>query len=98
MVPAELPRGGLPDKPSAGAAYAAIGPFMGSARACVAGHDEPSTARIVFSSDGSVTGVSVSGPAAGTAAAGCIESAFKKARVQPFAAPTFSMSTVVRPQ
>jgi hypothetical protein len=98
MVPAELPRTGLPDKPSAGAAYAAIGPFMGSARACVAGHDDPSTARIVFGSDGSVQSVSVSGPAAGTAAAACIENAFKKARVQPFANPTFSMSAPVRPQ
>jgi hypothetical protein len=99
MVPAAgLPPGGLPDKPSAGAAYAAIGPFMGSARACVAGHDEPSTARIVFSSDGTVQNVSVSGPAAGTPAAACIENALKKARVQPFASPTFSMSAPIRPQ
>ena len=87
----------MPDKPSSGAVNAAIGSVMGAARACVAGQDGPSTARIVFGSDGKVQSVSVSGAAAGTAAAGCIESAFKKARVQPFAAPTFSIGATIRP-
>jgi hypothetical protein len=97
LRPAELPAGGLPDKPSSGAVNAALGSVMGSARACVAGHDGSSTARIVFGSDGSVQSVGVSGQAAGTPAAACIEGAFKRARVQPFASPSFSISTTVRP-
>jgi hypothetical protein len=97
LRPAELPAGGLPDKPSTGAVNAALGSVMGAARACVAGHDASSTARIVFGSDGSVQSVGVSGHAAGTPAAACIEGAFKRARVQPFASPSFSISTAVRP-
>ncbi len=97
LRPAELPAGGLPDKPSTGAVNAALGSVMGAARACVAGHDGSSTARIVFASDGSVQSVGVSGQAAGTPAAACIEGAFKRARVQPFASPSFSISTTVRP-
>jgi hypothetical protein len=97
LRPAELPAGGLPDKPASGAVNAAIGSVMGAARACVAGQEGSSTARIVFGSDGSVQNVGVSGQAAGTPAAACIEGAFKRARVQPFAAPSFSISTTVRP-
>jgi hypothetical protein len=89
--------GGLPDRPSAGAVQAAVGSVLGAARSCLAGQLEPSSARVVFASDGSVQAVQVSGPAAGTPAGSCIESAFKKARVQPFAAPTFSFGTKVRP-
>ncbi len=89
--------GGLPDRPSAGAVQAAVGSVLGAARSCLAGQLEPSSARVVFASDGSVQAVQVSGPAAGTPAAACIESAFKKARVQPFAAPNFSIGTKVRP-
>jgi hypothetical protein len=89
--------GGLPDRPSAGAVQAAVGSVLGAARSCLAGQLEPSSARVVFASDGSVQAVQVSGPAAGTPAGSCIESAFKKARVQPFAAPSFSFGTKVRP-
>lgn len=90
-------RGGLPDRPSTGAAQAAVGSVMSAARACVAGASQPSTARIVFSADGSVQSVTVLGPAAGTPAAGCIEAAVRRARVAPFAQPSFSLSISIRP-
>ncbi len=98
MRPAELPTGGLPDYPSSGAVSAAIGSVMGQARACVAGQDDPSSVQITFASDGHVKSVSVGGAAAGTPAASCIENAFKKAKVQPFAKPSLSVPATVRPQ
>lgn len=98
LRPAELSSaGGMTERPSAGAAQAAVGAVLGAARACVAGHPQPSSAQLVFSSDGQVQSVSVGGPAAGTPAAACIESALKKARVQPFAASSFSLGVTVRP-
>jgi hypothetical protein len=98
LKPAELGRdSGSADRPSAGAAQAAVGSVLGAARSCIAGHPRPSSATIVFGSNGEVSQVAVGGEAAGTPAAGCIESALKKARVQPFAAPTFSLAVTVRP-
>ncbi|MBX3126760.1 MAG: hypothetical protein KF718_08575 [Polyangiaceae bacterium] len=87
----------VPHKPSIGAANAAISAVLGSARACVAGHSEPSRATLTFGSDGRVTAVAVAGPAAGTGAEGCIRSALSKARVERFASPSFTMSVTVRP-
>ncbi|MBK7581021.1 MAG: hypothetical protein IPI67_12510 [Myxococcales bacterium] len=89
--------GDLPDKPSTGAVQAAIGSVMGSARACVAGQDEASRATITFGADGRVKSVGVSGKAAGTPAEACIKAALGKARVQPFARPSFSVGSAVRP-
>jgi hypothetical protein len=98
LRPAELsPQPGPTDRPSAGAAQAAVGAVLGAARACIAGHSAPSSATLVFGSDGQVSRVNVAGPAAGTQAASCVESALKKARVQPFAAESFSLSVTVRP-
>ncbi|MFZ5894423.1 MAG: hypothetical protein ACOY0T_25400 [Myxococcota bacterium] len=88
--------GGLPSRPSTGAVQAAVGSVMGAARACVAG-GVASPAQITFGSDGTVSSVSVSGPAAGTPAASCIEAALKRARVAPFTNPTFSLGVWVRP-
>jgi hypothetical protein len=96
LRPAES-TGGTPEKPSLGAAQAAVGAVLGSARACVAGQDGPSNATITFGSDGRVQSVAVSGPARGTSAEGCIKAALSKARVQPFSRPTFATSTAVRP-
>jgi hypothetical protein len=100
MRPAELntSSGGISDRPSTGAAQAAVGSVLGAARACVAGQPEASSATLVFGSSGEVKSVSVSGPAEGTPAAACIKAALGKARVQPFAAPTFSLGVTVRPQ
>jgi hypothetical protein len=89
--------GDLPDKPSTGAVQAAIGSVMGSARACVAGQGEDSRASISFGSDGRVKSVGVSGKAAGTPAEACIRAALSKARVQPFARPSFSVGATIRP-
>jgi hypothetical protein len=97
LRPAELSSNNMTERPSAGAAQAAVGSVLGAARSCVAGHPQPSSAQLIFTSDGQVQSVAVAGPAAGTPAAGCIESALKKARVQPFAAPSFSLGVTIRP-
>ncbi|HEX6275753.1 MAG TPA: hypothetical protein VFZ53_22080 [Polyangiaceae bacterium] len=97
LRPAELSSAAMTERPSAGAAQAAVGAVLGAARSCVAGHSQPSTAQLVFGSDGQVSSVTVAGAAAGTPAAACIESALKKARVQPFAASSFSLAVTVRP-
>jgi hypothetical protein len=98
LRPAELSEnGGTSDRPSAGAAQAAVGAVLGAARACIAGHATPSSATLIFGSNGQVDRVNVNGPAAGTPAAACVESALKKARVQPFAADSFSLGVTVRP-
>lgn len=99
MKPAEgTTGGGLPDKPTTGQVAVAVGAVLGSARACVAGQDAPSHAVMVFGSNGRVKSVSVSGPAAGTPAAGCIRAALSQARLQPFARSHFSVGTPVRPE
>jgi hypothetical protein len=98
LKPAELnANGGVPDRPSTGAAQAAVGAVLGAARSCLAGQPQGSSATLVFGSNGEVSSVSVNGPAAGTPAASCIQTALKKARVQPFAAPSFSLGVTVRP-
>jgi hypothetical protein len=98
LKPAELnANGGVADRPSTGAAQAAVGSVLGAARSCLAGQPQGSSATLVFGSNGEVTSVGVNGPAAGTPAATCIQSALKKARVQPFAAPSFSLGVTVRP-
>lgn len=96
LRPADSDRG-VTSKPALGAVNAAIGAVMGGARACVAAHDAPSRATVVFGSNGRVQNVQVSGPAAGTPAEGCIQSALRSARVQPFADPSFSVAVTVRP-
>ena len=98
LKPAELnANSGVTDRPSTGAAQAAVGAVLGAARSCLAGQPQGSSATLVFGSNGEVTSVNVRGPAEGTAAAACIQSALKKARVQPFAAPSFSLGVTVRP-
>jgi hypothetical protein len=96
MKPAAQPTD-IPQQPSNGAAQAAVAQVIGSARACVAGHEAPSRATLVFGSDGRVQSVAVSGPAAGTPAEACIRAALSRARVEPFAKPTFSVGTTIRP-
>ena len=96
MQPAEL-RPALPEQPSAGAVSAAVASVMNQARLCVAGQTEGSKAALTFGSDGRVAGVSVTGPAAGTPAEACIRAALSKARVAPFAKPSFAASITVRP-
>jgi hypothetical protein len=87
----------IPEIPSQGAIQGAMGSVMGAARACVAGMDEPSKAQVTFSNDGKVQNVSVSGPAAGKPAAGCIVAALKRARVTPFQRSSYSVGVTIRP-
>ena len=89
--------GSVPFKPSMGAINGALGAALPGARACLGPDDPISRATVTFQSDGSVQGVSVSGGAAGKPAEGCIRAALLKARVQPFAVPTFSAPTTIRP-
>jgi hypothetical protein len=97
LKPADGRNAGLPEKPSTGAVQAALGSVIGGARSCVSGQNRPSSATIVFGSDGRVQSVAVGGAAADTPAAACIRSALQKARVHPFAKPTFSASVTIRP-
>ena len=89
--------GSLPETPSQGAVQGAMGSVRDAARACVAGQTESSRATITFGSSGSVSSVSVSGGAAGTPAAGCIQAALKRARVGPFKKDSFTVSMTIRP-
>jgi hypothetical protein len=89
--------GAIPVKPSTGAVQAALGAVMSGARHCVAGDEAPSSAVVVFGSDGHVQSVSVSGPAAGKPSGACIQSQLSHARVQPFAQSSFSINATVRP-
>ncbi|HEY1535607.1 MAG TPA: hypothetical protein VGF76_16410 [Polyangiaceae bacterium] len=97
LRPADSTGGAVPAKPSTGAVQAALGAVMSGARHCVAGDDAPSSAVVVFASDGRVQSVSVSGPASGQASGACIQAQLGRARVQPFAAASFSVSATVRP-
>jgi hypothetical protein len=86
-----------PKHPSLGAAQAAVGSTLGSARLCLVGQLSPSQATVNFASNGRVASVRVSGPAAGTPAEECIQRAMAPARVQPFTDESFSVKTTVRP-
>ena len=88
--------GSVPLKPSTGAVHGALGAALPGARACVDPDDAISHAMVTFQSDGSVQNVSVSGGAAGKPAEACIRAALMKARVPPFASPTFSAPATIR--
>jgi hypothetical protein len=88
--------GSVPLKPSVGALHGALGAALPGARACVDPDDAISHAMVTFQSDGSVQNVTVSGGAAGKPAEACIRAALMKARVPPFASPTFSAPATIR--
>jgi hypothetical protein len=90
-------RGDIPEVPAQGAIQGALGSQRQAARACLADFDTPSRAIVVFASTGNVQSVSVTGPAAGTKAEGCIRSAFARVSVGPFRRATFSVPTTVSP-
>ena len=56
----------IPEQPSQGSVASAVGAVMGGAKACVAGADDVSRANVTFSSNGTVSSVSVTGWAAAT--------------------------------
>ena len=85
-------------EPTAGAIASALGSVLPAARRCVVGHDGPSTASVVFGAEGRVLRVSVSGPATGTGAEGCIQGALGQMRVQRFARPEYPVRGItIRP-
>jgi hypothetical protein len=88
--------GTVPQKPSQGAVTGAIGAVLPGARACLGPDDPVSRATITFTSAGAVQNVSVSGGAVGKPAEGCIKAALGKAKVAPFAEPTYTANITVR--
>jgi len=88
--------GSVPQKPSQGALTGALGAVLPGARACLGPDDPVSRATVVFSSNGSVQSVAVSGGAAGKPSEGCIKSALGKAKLQPFAESTYTTTVTVR--
>ena len=84
-------------KPSQGAIQGALGAALPAARGCLGPDDPISRATVTFQSDGTVQSVSVTGGAAGKPAEACIRSALMRARVPPFAMPTFTAPTTIRP-
>lgn len=92
LKPAEGNTGGVPLTPSAGAISSALNGVRGSAQQCLAGQTTPVSASVTFAADGHVLRVGASGPAAG-----CIQAALSKARIQPFAKDSFTANTTIRP-
>jgi len=88
--------GSVPTKPSQGAVTGALGAVLPAARACLGPDDPISRAVVVFGSNGSVQSVSVSGGAAGKPAEGCIKGALSRAKVAPFAEPTYTAPITIR--
>lgn len=90
------PTGNVPQKPSQGAVTGALGAVLPGARACLGPDDPISRASVAFSSDGTVQNVKVTGGAAGKPAEACIKTALGKAKLQPFAEPTYTANVTVR--
>lgn len=88
--------GTVPQKPSQGAVTGAIGAVLPNARGCLGPDDPVSRASITFASAGTVQSVNVTGGAAGKPAEACIKSALGKAKVAPFAEPTYTANITVR--
>jgi hypothetical protein len=84
-------------KPSQGAIQGALGAALPAARACLGPDDPISRASVTFQSDGTVQSVTVTGGAAGKPAEACIRSALMRAKVPPFATPTFTAPATIRP-
>ena len=88
--------GNVPQKPSQGAVTGELGAVLPAARECLGPDDPISKASVVFNSDGSVASVTVAGSAAGKPAAACIEKELRKAKLQPFAEPTYTANITIR--
>jgi hypothetical protein len=89
--------GSVPQKPSQGAVTGALGAALPGARACLSPDDPVSKATVTFASAGTVQSVVVTGAATGKPAEACIRTALGKAKVPPFAQPTYSATVTVRP-
>ena len=87
----------IPEQPSQGAAFSAVGAVIGGAKACVAGADDVSRADVTFGSNGSVSKVNVTGWAAAHGKSACVQAALKGAKVQPFSKSSFTLGFPIRP-
>lgn len=87
----------IPEQPSQGAVASAVGGVMGGAKSCVSGADDVSRANVTFSSNGSVSNVSVTGWAAAHGKSACVTAALKGAKVGPFSKPSFTFPVTIRP-
>ncbi len=75
------------------ALLAALGSAAGSASGCrkANGPSGSGRATVTFSPDGSVTGVSLSGPFAGTPVGQCVTASFRAAKIPPFSGSPVTM-------
>lgn len=87
----------IPEQPSQGSVASAVGAVMPGAKACVAGADDVSRAQITFSSNGTVSNVSVTGWAASNGKSGCVKAALKGANSGAFSKPSFTVGVTIRP-
>jgi len=88
--------GTVPQRPSQGAVTGALGAVLPGARTCLGPDDPISRATITFASAGNVTGVNVSGGAAGKPAEACIKSALQKAKIAPFMESSYTANVTIR--
>jgi hypothetical protein len=87
--------GSVPDRPSPAVVTSTLKGVLPAARACLAGDDAPARAVVTFASSGAVSNVQVSGAGPGVAA--CIKASIAKAKLAPFAQPTYTATLSVRP-
>jgi hypothetical protein len=89
--------GNIPMKPSQGAVSGALSAALPGARQCLGPDDPISQASVTFQSNGSVVSVTVTGGAAGKPQEACIKQALMRAKIAPFAQPTFIGYVTIRP-
>jgi hypothetical protein len=87
----------IPEQPAQGSVASAVNTVMGGAKACVGGADDVSRANVTFSSNGTVSNVTVTGWAASNGKADCIKAALKGAKVGPFSKANYTFSVTIRP-
>jgi hypothetical protein len=85
------------DRPSQGAVAAALAPVQGDARACLRGQTQSAGVEIEFGSDGRVKSVTIREASLPEATERCIQAALTRARVGPFARPSWLVRHRVRP-
>lgn len=84
LVPAAGPSN-LVERPSIGALNAALADGIPTAQRCLTPESPEASVRIVFQSNGSVQSIQAAAPTLSTEASVCLQRAFARARVEPFA-------------
>jgi hypothetical protein len=94
-APADATRGSAgPDRPALGAVSSALRAVVPAASECLAGTGVTREGTLVFGSDGTVSGVRLTGS---HPADDCVRAALTKAQVPPFRDASFSTRVAVRP-